>query len=253
MLTSATLSTDGNFDYIKGRLGFEDARELLLGSPFDYQRSTLILAPSDMPEPDQHGLPRGGADGAHRPRARERGARAGAVHVARRRCARRTRASSGRSRSRRSSCWARASTARRGSCWRRCGEPPHGGARRGELLGGRRRHGRGAVAAGDRAAAVLGAVRPGVPGARRSCSTQPFEQYALPQAILRFKQGFGRLIRRKTDRGVMVVLDRRLRSKRYGESFLRSLPPCDLRELPLRDLAGEVSAWLARPDAVAPA
>ncbi len=44
----------------------------------------------------------------------------------------------------------------------------------------------------------------------------------------------------------MVVLDRRLRSKRYGEAFLRSLPPCDLRELPLRDLAGEVSQWLAR-------
>jgi len=55
VLTSATLSTDGNFDYSKGRLGIEDARELLLGSPFDYQRSTLILAPSDMPEPNQQG------------------------------------------------------------------------------------------------------------------------------------------------------------------------------------------------------
>jgi DNA polymerase-3 subunit epsilon/ATP-dependent DNA helicase DinG len=88
--------------------------------------------------------------------------------------------------------------------------------------------------------------------ARADLFDAPFEQYALPQAILRFKQGFGRLIRRKSDRGVMVVLDRRLRSKRYGEAFLRSLPPCDLRELPLRDLAGEVSQWLARPGASVP-
>ncbi|HEX8952264.1 MAG TPA: hypothetical protein VF945_10495, partial [Polyangia bacterium] len=55
VLTSATLSTDGNFDYTRGRLGLEDARELLLGSPFDYQTSTLILTPSDMPEPNQMG------------------------------------------------------------------------------------------------------------------------------------------------------------------------------------------------------
>jgi DNA polymerase-3 subunit epsilon/ATP-dependent DNA helicase DinG len=75
----------------------------------------------------------------------------------------------------------------------------------------------------------------------------PFEQYALPQAILRFKQGFGRLIRRKTDRGVAVVLDRRLRSRKYGDSILRSLPPCELREPPLRDLAVEVTQWLGPP------
>ena len=84
--------------------------------------------------------------------------------------------------------------------------------------------------------------------ARSELFDQPFEQYALPQAILRFKQGFGRLIRRKTDRGVMVVLDRRLRSRRYGDAFLRSLPACELRDVPLRDLAGEVTR-VARPSA----
>jgi DNA polymerase-3 subunit epsilon/ATP-dependent DNA helicase DinG len=85
--------------------------------------------------------------------------------------------------------------------------------------------------------------------ARSELFEQPFEQYALPQAILRFKQGFGRLIRRKTDRGVLVVLDRRLRSRKYGDAILRSLPACELRDVPLRDLAGEVSSWLApQPD-----
>jgi hypothetical protein len=43
------------------------------------------------------------------------------------------------------------------------------------------------------------------------------------------------------------VLDRRLRSRQYGDAFLRSLPMCELRDVPLRDLAGEVSGWLARP------
>jgi DNA polymerase-3 subunit epsilon/ATP-dependent DNA helicase DinG len=85
--------------------------------------------------------------------------------------------------------------------------------------------------------------------ARSELFDMPFEQYAIPQAILRFKQGFGRLIRRKSDRGVMVVMDRRLRSKQYGDAFLRSLPACNLREAPLRELPGEVAAWLAR-DAV---
>jgi DNA polymerase-3 subunit epsilon/ATP-dependent DNA helicase DinG len=86
--------------------------------------------------------------------------------------------------------------------------------------------------------------------ARSELFDQPFEQYALPQAVLRFKQGFGRLIRRKTDRGAVVVLDRRLSSRKYGESFTRSLPPCTMRELPARDLPGEVAAWLARQHVV---
>ena len=53
MLTSATLTTEGSFDYLRGTLGFEEANELLLGSPFDYAQSTLVLAPTDMPDPNQ--------------------------------------------------------------------------------------------------------------------------------------------------------------------------------------------------------
>lgn len=54
----------------------------------------------------------------------------------------------------------------------------------------------------------------------------PFRDYSLPLAILKFKQGFGRLIRSKTDRGAVFILDRRVVSKAYGQTFLRSLPPC---------------------------
>jgi ATP-dependent DNA helicase DinG len=54
----------------------------------------------------------------------------------------------------------------------------------------------------------------------------PFSQYSLPQACLKFKQGFGRLIRTKDDRGCVVCLDRRVMTKPYGKTFLKSLPPC---------------------------
>lgn len=54
----------------------------------------------------------------------------------------------------------------------------------------------------------------------------PFSEYSLPQACLKFKQGFGRLIRTKTDRGCVVCLDQRVKTKGYGKSFLKSLPPC---------------------------
>ncbi|MBN2410346.1 DEAD/DEAH box helicase family protein [candidate division KSB1 bacterium] len=53
-----------------------------------------------------------------------------------------------------------------------------------------------------------------------------FMDYAVPIAVLKFKQGFGRLIRRKTDRGSVIILDNRVVSKSYGKRFLRSLPAC---------------------------
>lgn len=54
----------------------------------------------------------------------------------------------------------------------------------------------------------------------------PFLEYQLPEAILKFRQGFGRLIRSRTDSGVVVVLDPRLATKPYGRKFLENLPAC---------------------------
>jgi len=54
----------------------------------------------------------------------------------------------------------------------------------------------------------------------------PFNDYQLPEAILKFRQGFGRLIRSKTDRGIVVILDPRVVNKPYGRQFLAGLPPC---------------------------
>ena len=53
----------------------------------------------------------------------------------------------------------------------------------------------------------------------------PFAEYQVPEAVLALKQGFGRLIRSKTDRGILAILDNRIRRMQYGRIFLESLPP----------------------------
>ncbi len=54
----------------------------------------------------------------------------------------------------------------------------------------------------------------------------PFFDYQLPSAIIKFKQGFGRLIRSKSDSGIVVILDSRIVSKPYGKKFLAAIPKC---------------------------
>ena len=54
----------------------------------------------------------------------------------------------------------------------------------------------------------------------------PFMDYSLPQAVIKLKQGFGRLIRTINDQGMVVILDPRVLTKRYGKTFLDALPEC---------------------------
>lgn len=80
--------------------------------------------------------------------------------------------------------------------------------------------------------------------ARSETYNNSFNDYAVPEAILRFRQGFGRLIRRKTDRGIVVVLDGRITSKQYGSAFLDALPECTVKQAALDDLPDSAVAWL---------
>jgi ATP-dependent DNA helicase DinG len=73
----------------------------------------------------------------------------------------------------------------------------------------------------------------------------PFSHYAVPQAVIRFKQGFGRLMRKKNDRGCIVCLDHRLVKKNYGKQFLGSLPPCKTSSGPLEQVLEEMRAHYA--------
>lgn len=247
VLTSATLAADSGFDYIKGRLGFDDARELLLGSPFDYRQSMLMLLPTDMPEPQMHGY--------------AAAVQSTLIDV--------VRASEGRtlvlftSHAALRTAYGGIKRALEDEQILVLGQGIDGTPR--QLLSVLRENRRvcimgaasfweGVDVTGEALSLLVIARLPfPVPSdpifqARSDLFDQPFEQYAVPQAVLRFKQGFGRLIRRKTDRGALVVLDSRLRTRKYGEAFLRALPPSTLREMPLRDLPAEISGWLAQPD-----
>jgi len=252
ILTGATLTSQGSFDYIQDRLGLQDAHTLALGSPFDYQQAVRILVPRDIPEPTWPDY----------------------VEALSRAIVDLGRASEGRAlvlfTSHASLRAAHALS--RGPLQREgievLGQGIDGSPRylvralqsnpRSVVLG-TASFWEGIDVVGD-ALSLLVVTRlpfivPTEPvfAARSALYDDPFGQYALPQAILRFKQGFGRLIRSKTDRGVLVVLDRRIVSKSYGGAFLESLPACPVREAMLREMPGLVREWLAPPRAGAKA
>ena len=73
-----------------------------------------------------------------------------------------------------------------------------------------------------------------------------FGEYSVPDAVLRFRQGFGRLIRTRSDRGVVAVFDRRIVSKQYGQMFLQSLPECTVLRGPSGMLDKAAREWMKR-------
>lgn len=72
----------------------------------------------------------------------------------------------------------------------------------------------------------------------------PFTHLSLPEAVIKFKQGFGRLIRTKKDRGAVVILDQRICTRSYGRVFLSSIPGGKLLKLPAARLAEAVAEWV---------
>lgn len=79
-----------------------------------------------------------------------------------------------------------------------------------------------------------------------AAGSSSFLGFSLPQAVLRFRQGFGRLIRRADDYGAMVILDNRLVSKRYGKYFYQSLPPVSLTEVAAGELRDHLKEWFKK-------
>jgi DNA polymerase-3 subunit epsilon/ATP-dependent DNA helicase DinG len=79
--------------------------------------------------------------------------------------------------------------------------------------------------------------------ARSELYDDGFGDYAVPSAVLRFRQGFGRLIRSRSDRGVFIVLDSRMATRGYGAAFRDALPGCDIEIVRASELAARVSRW----------
>ena len=80
--------------------------------------------------------------------------------------------------------------------------------------------------------------------ARSETFENPFYEYTIPEAILTFRQGFGRLIRSHEDHGVVAIFDKRVLSKQYGKMFIDSLPQCTIEVGPLEELPRKAANWL---------
>ena len=80
--------------------------------------------------------------------------------------------------------------------------------------------------------------------ARSEQYSNAFMDYAVPNAIMKFRQGFGRLIRSSSDRGIFIVMDNRLVRSRYGSKFIESLPPMTVNQCRRKDLGECIKLWL---------
>jgi len=241
VLTSATLTVRDQFTHLRRRLGFEEADELRLGSPFDYERAALLCLPIGMPEPNEPGYQEA-LSIAVRDLALGAGGYTMALftsHAAVRATAQAIRGSM-----KGIEVLAQGIDGPPQQLLRRFQADPRA------VLLGTASFWEG-VDVGNSALKVLIVARlpfnvPTDPvfAARSEQYEQPFIQYAVPQAVLRFRQGFGRLIRGKDDRGAVVVLDSRLTGKSYGGWFLASLPSPTRFQSPMDQVASEVRRWL---------
>ncbi|MYE53885.1 MAG: hypothetical protein F4X34_01640 [Chloroflexi bacterium] len=234
--TSATLSTERTFEHIIERTGFTDSRELLLGSPFDYPSAAVLCLPNDMPEPRSWAYQEA-LEAAIKDAAIAAEGRTMALFTSY--SALRSTASSIKDdlKTRGIEVLQQGTDGPPAQVVRRFMQSPRA------VLLGTASFWEGVDLPGDALSVLIVARLPfTVPSepvfqARSELYDNAFMQYAVPQAILRLRQGFGRLIRTKTDRGAVIILDRRVTASRYGSAFLRSLPParrvdCALYQLP---------------------
>ena len=244
VLTGATLSENGDFSRINRAIGLEGAGELALGSPFDYRNAALIAVPEDIPEPGATGYAQGVADAVA---SVARGARGRTLAL--------FTSNSALEATRRSLVEALSPFGIKVIGQGHDGSPHRimrTLADEDDVVAlGTSSLWEGADLQGARLDALVMARLPfPVPSdpvfsARSELFEDGFNEYAVPEAVLRFRQGFGRLIRSKSDRGVFVILDRRILTKNYGRQFQRALPRSTVRRTMIEDLEGLSRMWKA--------
>jgi ATP-dependent DNA helicase DinG len=240
VLTSATLSSGGNFAFIRDRLGLDTADDLIASSSFDYESQAILYLPAKMPDPRDRNWGLAAADEV----IRILNATEGRAFV--------LSTSLAGMQSLFENVWAEIDypclvqgSASKGQLLKKFRETPNA------VLFATSSFWQGVDVRGDQLSCVIidklpfaVPTDPIVAARQRSIEDSggsSFYQYSVPQAIIALKQGLGRLIRSTTDRGVLAILDPRLRTKGYGRTFLQSLPPCRVTSR-IDDLASILSS-----------
>ncbi len=224
VLTSATLTVQGGFEHLRRRLGLAEARELVVPSHFQYERQALLYLPPQMPDPRAADFLESAALTIERVLRITRG-RAFCLFT---------------SYAQMRALYERLlpvldfpillhGTAPRKALLEEFRATPN------SVLFGTSSFWQGVDVQGEALSCVIIDRLPfAVPSdpvvqarmrAIEESGGRPFFDYQVPEAVLTLKQGFGRLIRSLADRGVLVLLDPRVRTQRYGQIFLQSLPP----------------------------
>ncbi len=229
ILVSATLATAGRFGFVKHRLGLDDAEELSVGSPYDFAEQSLLYVPRTMPDPRSEGAIERVADEVVALCSISEG-RALVLTTSYR------------------ALRELAERVRPRVPYRVLvqGEAPRERlleefrADVGSVLIATSTFWQGIDVQGEALSLLviekLPFSAPGDPLYEARCERVDadggdwFREYALPSAVLQLRQGFGRLIRSHADRGVVAILDPRLRTRAYGRAFLASLPGCPVVE-----------------------
>ncbi len=244
ILTSATLRTDQGFSYIKNRLGLDHPLEVALDSPFDFESAVLLYVPKDIPEPNEAYYQRN-VERAILELVRATEGRTLALFTSNSQLNTTYRAIRGELEKEGIIAFGQGIDGSRRQILESFRTTPKA------VLMGTRSFWEGVDIVGESLSCLIIARLPfAVPtdpilAARSETFDDPFNQYYLPETILRFRQGFGRLIRSSEDYGVVAVLDKRLLTKNYGKAILRSLPPCTARMGPVTTLPLLAERWLA--------
>ena len=247
VFTSATLAVGGSFDYFRSRVGLgPEVEELILPSPFDFLHQALVCLPTGFAGPDQPEFDRQVEEVVAAVASRV-GGRTLVLFTSHRQLRDVHTALKHRVDLDEVLILGQGIDGQRRQLLKTFEEADR------PLLLGTATFWEGIDVPGERLSCVIMVRLPfpvptePVYAARAEQVRDAFSQLALPQAALRLKQGFGRLIRRSTDRGAVVILDNRILGRDYGKAFLDVLPPASRFVGPAAEIADRVAGWLGDP------